>query len=994
MRNLFFWLRWPAPERALFNFSVLMFALVLVGLGYYYSITPAPVIGFQTIIESQLAELPFENFRTGIFDLTVPANHYTVTERLLGTALEPNLTASYLWLACFAIALSGLLAVVTTASRYYYLGAMGVFILLVVSLKLETLLIFGREDRVFSIFVLLVYGFCSFYIFYFRPEMKFATRFLWFTVVTVIIGIVIALFSKAGYPALHLATNSFPAAMIACILFTVTVAHEIIAAFIVILTRTSRQGKTLNHFLIITAIYLINLVLAYSVKFGFLKWNIITINLYLLLAVSGTLGLWGMRQRQKQMEGIIDVEPHALTGYVLLGTMAMGALAWFMGTANDPAYNAVADVIIFSHLGYGFIFVLYVISNFGGPLSKNMAVHKVLYSPTSMPFFTFRLAGLIATLALAIYNTWQVPAHNAVAGYQNLVADLYLLEGNQRVAVVYYNQGRTYGYANHHSNYALANLAGLKFDHDGEKGFYRAASQLRPTEMSYLNWAQMFQSENDPAGALNVLKEGIKRLKGSRPLSNTLGLLYAAQGKPDSAAFAFGNNKEAMIRSNMIALAARKQMHFASDTAYDKGDSPAMMANKIALASSLHRKSSVPLVIPTDSSISAAQATYLNNYLAQRPGSVDTIMLTRIEQLARTEANSGLREPLLFACALSRYSGGEIQRAFSLMEEVAILSSNKGKYNNILALWCLENRDPIRARVYSEFALSQEYPEAYLAYAVGLTEELASVPRITDQRSRAMAAWDSLATTTDSALVQLARRTKNLLGTNLNEATPQDPEDLYALVRYRVAQADTMAAIHILATLEDANLKARGFLELSQSLLERDNVRAAASMLRKASDVQVTDQSLYDAIRLQERLLLAFSGDIEGLRSANQSPLELNRKKAIYRTYFDALIAEAADDTVRASKEFERLAATSWFFDEGLLAASRYFQQHSSDALRSYKLLADAIQHHPSSIRLRKAYIREAKRTGFGDYVRHAMEELRSMITEPEYRRFALEVGV
>jgi hypothetical protein len=970
-----------------------MFVLALAGLAYYHSITPAPVIGFQTIVESQLAELPFETFRTGIFELTIPANHYTVTERLLGTPLEPNLTASYLWLALFAIGLSGLMTVVTTASRYYYLAAMGVFILLVVSLKLETLLIFGREDRIFSIGVLLIYGLCSFYIFYFRPDMKFAPRFLLFAAATIAVGVIIALFSNAGYPALHLATNSFPAAMIACVLFIVTVAHEIIAGFIVILTRNSRQGKTLNHFLIITAIYLINLVLAYSIKFGFLSWNIITINLYLLVAVSGILGLWGLRQRQKQMEGIIDIEPYAVTGYVFLGAMAMGAIAWFMGTANDPAYNAVADVIIFSHLGYGFIFVLYVISNFGGPLSRNMAVHKVLYNPTGMPFFTFRLAGLIATVALAIYNTWQVPAHNAVAGYQNLVADLYLLEGNQRVAVVYYNQGRTYGYANHHSNYALANVAGLKFDHDGEKGFYKAASYLRPTEMSYLNWAQMFQSEDDTVGAINVLKEGLARFPGSGALSNTLGLLYASQGKADSAALAFGNDDNAMLRSNFIALAARKQITAAGDTAYHNNDSPAMMANKIAFASSQQRKSSVPLVLPADSSINATQATYLNNYLSHHPGTVDTVALGRIEQLARAEVNAGLREPLLFACALSRYSGGEIQKAFSLMEEVAIMSSNKGKYNNILALWCLEQGDPVRARSYSEFALSQEYPEAYLAYAVGLTEELAHLPRVNDQRKRAIAAWDTLATTSDSSLVRLARRTKNLLETDLNGNTPQDPQDLYALVRYRVAQVDTMAAIHILATLEDENLKAHGFLELSKSLLERDNARAAASMLRRALDIQVTDQSLYDEIRLQERVLLAASGDIEGLRSADQSPLNLKGKKAIYRTYFDGLVAEAAGDTVRASSEFERLAAASWFFDEGLLAASRYFQQHSTDALRSYKLLADAIQHHPSSIRLRKAYIREAKRIGFGDYAQHAMEELREMMTEAEYRRFVAEVG-
>src|SRR5688572_15807483 len=120
MRNLLFWQRWPNPERSLFNLGVLIFLLGLAAMAYFYFITPFPVITFQTIVETQLMELPFQAFRSGIFELTVPANHYTVTERLLGTPMEPNLLVNYLWLACFAITITGLLAVVTTASRYYY----------------------------------------------------------------------------------------------------------------------------------------------------------------------------------------------------------------------------------------------------------------------------------------------------------------------------------------------------------------------------------------------------------------------------------------------------------------------------------------------------------------------------------------------------------------------------------------------------------------------------------------------------------------------------------------------------------------------------------------------------------------------------------------------------------------------------------------------------------------------------------------------------------
>jgi hypothetical protein len=990
MRNLLFWQRWPPPEQSLFNLGVLVFLLALAATGYYYLITPEPVIGFQTITETQLTELPFQTFRTGIFELTIPANHYTVTERLLGTPMEPNLLASYLWLACFGIAITGLLAVVTTASMYYYLAAMGVFILLVVSLKMETLLVFGRDDKTFSIFVMAAYGLCSFYIYYFLPGLKFVRRFLCFAAITVVVAGIILIFSKAEYPALHLATYGYPAGILACVVFIVTVAHEIIASFIAILTRSGRRGKTLNHFLIITLIYMANLVLAYCVKFRFVNWNIITVNLFFLLAVSAILGLWGLRQRQKQLDGIIDVEPYALTGYLFLGALAFGALAWFLGTANDPAYDAVADVIIFSHLGYGFIFLLYILSNFGGPLSKNMAVHKVLYSPTTMPFFTFRFAGLIATIALAIYNTWQVPAHNALAGYQNIVADLYLTQENTRVAAVFYDQGRTYGYSNHHSNYALANLAGLKFDHDGEKGFYRAASYLRPTEMSYLNWAQMFQSEDSPKGAIEILEQGLRRFPRSAALNNTLGLLYAAEGNVDSAALILQGRDDELIRSNRLALAARKQLQVVMDTSKTRSMSAAMLANTIAYASSLGVRSTLPLAMPRDTSISVAQAAYLSNYLANHVGNVDSVALGNIEAFARKDDNAGLREPMLFSCALSRYSNGEIQKAFTLMEEVAIISENKGKYNNILALWCLDQGDPQRAMGFAEYALTQHYSSAYFTHAVALTE--AARNGISDLHS-AVGAWDSLSRSTDSSLVHLSRRTINILQTDLSSVRTLDAAGRYAFVRYRIPSYDTSLSLSLLAGIDDANLRARALLDLSKDRLAHDDLRSSSAILVKAMAVAVTDPSIRNEMALHQRILFAES-DVSALIAAIKSPLTYSGINVRYPQYFDAIIAEAAGDTLRASSAFDRITRTSYFFDEGVLAAARYFQSHGTDALRSYKLLADAIQHHPSSIRLRKAYIREAKRVGFDDYVDGAMEDLKRMLPESDFRQFSAEVGL
>src|SRR5205085_2614002 len=99
-------------------------------------------------------------------------------------------------------------------------------------------------------------------------------------------------------------------------------------------------------------------------------------------------------------------------------------------------------------------------------------------------------------------------------------------------------------------------------------------------------------------------------------------------------------------------------------------------------------------------------------------------------------------------------------------------------------------------------------------------------------------------------------------------------------------------------------------------------------------------------IALHQRILFAES-DVSALVAAIQSPLTYSGRNVRYPLYFDAIIAEAAGDTLRASSAFDHITRTSYFFDEGILGAARYFQSHGTDALRSYKLLADAIQHHP-----------------------------------------------
>ena len=133
-----------------------------------------------------------------------------------------------------------------------------------------------------------------------------------------------------------------------------------------------------------------------------------------------------------------------------------------LGTANDPALKVIRDFIIFTHLGFGIIFLMYIFSNFILMMADDVNVYKILYTPNRMPYFTYRFAGLITMLAFVFYSNWHEYVYHSSSGFYNSLGDLYQTMEKKGLAEAYYQQGRSYGFQNHHSNYVIGFLEGQK----------------------------------------------------------------------------------------------------------------------------------------------------------------------------------------------------------------------------------------------------------------------------------------------------------------------------------------------------------------------------------------------------------------------------------------------------------------------------------------------------------------------------------------------------
>jgi len=988
MYSIQFWKSWPLVYQRFFLAITSLLTLSLLFLWVSFLQSPAPTLTWQYIQEQELLEVPIHNFQTGLFDLTIKGDNYLIFERLIGNDLSPLPIFAYIFLGTLVLSSLLLLTVITTLKRFWYSIGMSLFILFIIGFRLELLQFFGLTNKIPIVIVLLIYLPISYYFHAFNTSASFVKRITTFFLITLIIGTALVAFAEAPLPAYHLAASGYIAAIILSAVFIIMVSHEILALFINLVSRGTRQVKSLKHFLIISAIYMVNIFLAYANKINLIEWDFLAINFFLLLTISGVLGIWGFRQRQSQYEGIIEADPFGVYVFVSLACICFSAIAWFFSTSNDPAIDALSDLIIYSHLGFGIIFLLYVLSNFMGMLNENLQVYRVLYQPNNMPYFTFRFAGIIATLALVFVNTWQVPVRNAQAGYYNAMADIYK-SNSSKLAEAYYNTAGLYGFQNHHANYAIANLEAKRGNDDKERTFYKRASGTRPTEMSYLNWTNTYQRTQAYLEALLILKESSEEFPNSGVIKNTQGLLYGKLGILDSALFLLEESrKDALSKNsaetNLVGLIASKNLPIDADSLFNLiGSTHAgVEANALALANLQGEKIEMNFPLPKDSLLDLFSSTLLNNYVINHLSEIDSTTINQIIKLARIKSNSAYKESLFIATAFALYADGQVGRAFTLLEEVIFSSSSQGKYNNILALWALEQNAPEVALKFLTYAIDQNFPAAALTNAVALSEA--------GKLGEAIVAWDSLKSQGDTTQVTMAESSLRVLGLPDEFVNKFTDADKYQYCRYRIPLSDSSSFIKVMLSINDNDLKAKAIVDRTKKLLRHDDLKSATRVFQKINGIKMSDKKLFEDFKHTELSLLAAKGDFTALdtqlKSASFTADQKNEK-----LFFSALINEHAGKIGEAEKIYSWLAVANPYFDEAIVESARFFKTNSTENLKAYTILVNALQVNPQSVKILKAYGLEAIRMGFDEYAQSAFDRLAILIGPQAFNKFLME---
>lgn len=986
MNTLWFWKRWsPSDQKIFWLLSVLVSAAFFVFLFANFQNTSFAFVWDQ-YQQVEVVETTIRNFQVGLSSINLPVDNLVLFETFSGSSLQSNTWLYYVLLLGVGAGMLVFVTFITTLKRFSFLGAVGFLILMLVSLHWEALFLFGISHKAISGVVIALFAGTAYYFQSFHTHHSFITRLAVFASITIVLALVIFFFSQVPQPFLILASNTLLAATAMSILFAIMVSHEIIAFFVTMITSSRTPSKSAMHFFLISAIYFVNLIITFLIREKYIFWDIITVNSYFLLAVSAVLGLWGVRQRESLYIDSVENPIHAIFLYLGFFLTAFTTIGFSIGTDNSPLMETLNEIILFVHMGYGIIFLAYVTSNFGPMLMANVHVHKILYQPSTMPFFTFRAMGTIATFAFLSFSSPLISYFDrALAAVYNAQGDIQYTQGELSTAEAYYRKSLAYRNRNHHAHYALATLYAAQLEPVKEMKEYEELLKTTPTEFTFINLNDIYSTNENYIKNQEVLKDGLFIYKNSGLLANAQGLNFYQIGLLDSSIYYFQKSRKSSFtkvtaETNIFATSVKLHVKFPADSllqligSHDAG----VQSNALALANAQQLPLQVKVKIPTDTVLNLKIATLLCNQLTNQANTIDTLQLRQIASLARKPINANFKEYLLASVAQAYYQQDQIKKAMDIIREMAF-STDQGKRYNLLATYFLEQGDALTAARYYKIAHDKKVPGAQLREAIAYSEA--------DSIREALPLWRTLSISTDSLERQQAQLYLKIFERPLTSWEDLNDLEKYGMCHYRISLADSAQFQKIVNSISDNDLRARAIIERTKKCYQLDEVEEAIKELQPLRGIQLTNKKLADEIKVLNLMLSASTQQWEFIESGLKSDFPNEYRNEFI--YLNTLLEQQKGTDAKSAMAY--LSDVNYLFEEGLIAAAEYYEKDTTNRLKPYTLLVNGLLARPYSVKLLKAYSKLAANLGFEDEAQQSLAKLKQLLSTQRFESFVNE---
>jgi len=982
MGGIIFWRDWPKQDKIVLQAMLTLYSLALCY--YLYSL----VLGVNQIIDWDIELIknwityPVDSFFFGPSEIPITIDVPVLLGYFEGSGLQLSPTISLLSLMLITLAVAVSLAVVSGLDKKWYLAGITVFIAFVIGMQTENLLLFDEIEKWPAYILLGTAVPLTYYFNVVNRDISFWKRIVLFILLFLVYGLLISLYAGVNSPSLYLMNYGFYSCMGLTVLFILMISHEIVNGFLYLTTRSNSNPNAVRDFIIITGLYLINLIGVYLNNINLISWEFIATNPNILLIVSSTAGLWGLISKTSLLNKIIPFRPFGAVLYLALAIVSYSTISYFIATGNDPILAVFDDLIVYSHLGFGLIFFIYILSNFSQPLSRGMKVYKIAYDPKVMPYFTFRLAGFITLLALLLQANYKTYVYKTQSGFYNSVGDLFYSTGDFTTAMAYYQEGSDYGYLNHRSNYLLGKLFEQKGDTKMAEQYYYKALQRQPSPYAFANLANIYREKGRPYESLFLLSDAYKMFPNNGELANNLGFEMNEAGVLDSALIYLYRSIETptskeLALTNSLALIIENGLNLNYDSLVSLEDTPKLgsLENNQMFLKGIDPERSL---IQENYELNASSSAFLYNHLISTRRLIDSTEIAWVDSVRSNPYNYMYQTTISSALSIHYYLAGDINRAFRALDYAASTAfSNRASYYKRLGLWSMKLGGFERAKYYFDKAVQSGDSEALLFKAIAQLEldERESAERI-------------LALLDASGESEMAGWILSGLSTNLEGIDSLRNESLYVFAKYGVDKSSPEQYIEFLRGLDSNNIAALILVEALEKALRNGDFNLGQSYLNGLDGMRLSNSDVIKKATILEILLLTMAEELDAAK------IKLDQLKLM--SGINALDLAWAEWRVNGhipSPENIYLMGSNPFKPYHLDQVLGY-RNSLGEYEEGYELILQALEINASSPVLLESYIYQCARLGYTNYGDIALKDLEEVVSNEKFKQVSVRYQI
>jgi Tfp pilus assembly protein PilF len=691
--------------------------LLVVGNLYWHHSGIDHLLDWTLTASAEKENILVDQFEVGAFTFQIEGQQYLLKEAFSVSEIKHNKSLSILALLIIWIGMTGVLAYASFLKRYAFVFVAALYLLFINQLYVDEINLLGVSTWKWSSILLMIGLLVPAYYFHaFRETTSFAIRWVFIFLFS---SIILALFQwNAPEFYLYFAGHGTFGFAILSVAFIFLISEEIIFLVLYSITRTKGGANNEKHLLIFSTVYLLYLILYWADKMGIVPGDWDYLNPYYLLLISTLVSFYTISYKQELFDSLTSVKIDIRWLLIVLIFTCYGYLLIGDVRGNDAVFDGLSLIVLYAHIAFGAIFLLYIIVNFITPLIQGLMVYKVAYKSQNMPYITSKLAGFVAVVAFYLYAE-QIPLRRTQSASLSFFGDYYA-DTNPYLSQEYFEEATIFGWDNQYASLKLAQIAMQNEDTKEANYRFGRATQGHPSPYTYVGAASALQKSGEITRAISKLREGQAKYAHNAELLNNLALLLDQSGARQEAqeALAQAGKTEKWnqaVTVNQLALGVPieytdKDWNWQALTNWEACENNGSIAEQLSFLSDV-----------LDEPMNLATITYLINSGWNGSRNVDDSL---IQQISQQLQNNELSKNLRHAHAYNLIKNGQSNRGIAQWEQLIQFANSyeKGFFYNQLGKLYLKAHAPRLAFESFENARDFQNEEAPFGMAVAAME--------------------------------------------------------------------------------------------------------------------------------------------------------------------------------------------------------------------------------------------------------------------------------